>query len=45
MKLLGNTGLPSIMDLGIPGLGEAVSFNLRRCRVLGEDVRITADAL
>ena len=44
MKLLGDTGLPSVMDLHVAGLGNAVSFDLRGCRVVGEDVRITADA-
>jgi len=44
MKLLGNTALASVMDLGVAGLGDAVSFDLRGCRIVGEDVRITADA-
>jgi len=44
MKLLGNTGLPSVMDMGINNLGEAAAFDLRGCRIVGEDLHITADA-
>jgi len=44
MKFLGETGLASVMDLGISGLPDAPEFDLRGCRKVGGDVQITADA-
>lgn len=43
MKLLGNKGIPSVMDLGITGLEDATVFEFRRCRSIGCDVHIVAD--
>lgn len=44
MKLLGDRGMPSVMDLGITGLEDAHNFEFRRCRSIGCDVHIVADA-
>ena len=43
MKLLGNKGIPSVLDLGITDLKDATVFKLRRCRSIGCDVHIVAD--
>lgn len=45
MKFLGADGLASIGALGGRSLDESPEFRLLRCRTVGKDVRITADAL
>lgn len=43
-KCLGETGIPSVLNLGVAGLEDAVMFEFRQCRRVGGDIHITADA-
>jgi len=43
--ILGGNGLSSVLDLGVGSLGDAHRFELKRCRKIGGDAQITADAV